>query len=278
VFWNAIDNCEYSGVAVVFAAGNEGTRGLRTPGDRITNSVSTFSVGALKADQQTIASFSSRGPSKCDNQTIKPEICAHGESVRSSLPNNRYGNLSGTSMATPAITGGVALLRQAWPDVTSRRVKELMLETADDLGPAGEDNAYGMGRANLLAAYNKMMAERPVVAMSVVGVVRKVKEGTSAYARVFLTNNTSQLQGVRLSLVLTYNGGTMPLMFLPPTDLDVPANFTNASAALIIELPVPAGLGAIALEPNTWSIRARVEPKGGGTMVHTSEYEFVVTP
>ena len=73
-----MDGAEAAGVAVVFAAGNEGSgaESHRTPADRITTDTNSYSVGALQPGSQNIASFSSRGPSGCDSQTIKPEICA----------------------------------------------------------------------------------------------------------------------------------------------------------------------------------------------------------
>lgn len=160
-FWDAMDGCEAAGVAVVFAAGNEGSGSetLRTPSDRITSTTNCFSVGALDQQSQNIVGFSSRGPSGCDHVTIKPEVCARGENVRSSMPGGSYGELSGTSMACPHVGGAVALLRQVDPDLTSAQVKELLYETATDLGPAGEDNSYGMGIINLAAAYAYLTTE-----------------------------------------------------------------------------------------------------------------------
>jgi len=160
-FWDAMDGCEAAGVAVVFAAGNEGSgsESLRTPSDRITTTTNCFSVGALDRSSQNIVGFSSRGPSGCDHVTIKPEVCARGEDVRSAIPGSGYGTMSGTSMACPHVGGAVALLRQVDPDLTSAQVKELLYETATDLGPAGEDNSYGMGIINLAAAYAYLTTE-----------------------------------------------------------------------------------------------------------------------
>ncbi|NIO04281.1 MAG: S8 family serine peptidase, partial [Proteobacteria bacterium] len=78
LFNAAIDNLEAAGAVVVFAAGNEAWDGLRIPADRITTPLNAFAVGALNQDGESIASFSSRGPSGCDNVTIKPEVTAVG--------------------------------------------------------------------------------------------------------------------------------------------------------------------------------------------------------
>jgi subtilisin family serine protease len=152
--WTAIDNVEAAGAVVVFAAGNEGSgaQTIRIPADRIATSVSTFSVGALEQDGTTIASFSSRGPSDCDGSTIKPEVAAVGVDVRSSVPGNSYTTMSGTSMATPHVAGAAALLRQAKPDATADQIKTALYLSAFDLGAVGEDNTFGHGRIDLVAA------------------------------------------------------------------------------------------------------------------------------
>ncbi|MCC6157864.1 MAG: S8 family serine peptidase [Deltaproteobacteria bacterium] len=160
-FYAAIDAAEAAGVVVLFAAGNEGpaAKTLRSPGNRITTSLNTFSVGALKQDNTTITSFSSRGPSRCDNLTLKPEVSAIGDNVLSSVPGNNYSTMSGTSMATPAVTGAAILLRGAFPEATVDQVKMALYETAVDLGAAGEDNIYGRGRIDVVEAYWWLLAE-----------------------------------------------------------------------------------------------------------------------
>ena len=153
-----IDAAEAAGAIVVFAAGNEGHSGLRLPGGRIDSALNVFSIGALNQDGTTIAGFSSRGPSECDNTTIKPEISAVGVDVRSSTAGGNYGSLSGTSMATPHVAGGVALLRSAFPEATPDHVKGALYNTAVDLGDAGDDNTFGMGRMDVMAAFNYLCA------------------------------------------------------------------------------------------------------------------------
>ena len=155
-FWNAIDNVENAGVVVVFAAGNEGPdpSTMRTPADRIFSPNNSFSVGAVDAQSFgfPIASFSSRGPSGCDNQTIKPEVCAPGVGIYSCYKNGEYRLMSGTSMAAPFVSGAVAILRQYNPEATVEEIKDALLESCTDLGPAGEDNDYGRGIINIKRA------------------------------------------------------------------------------------------------------------------------------
>ena len=63
-----------------------------------------------------------------------------------------YGNLSGTSMATPHVTGVAALAWSLAPAATARQVAAALRSSATDLGPPGVDNGYGFGMVDALAA------------------------------------------------------------------------------------------------------------------------------
>jgi Subtilase family len=155
--WNtSISATEAAGVVVIFAAGNEGpaAKSLRSPSNAILSSVQVFSVGGLQQNGTTIDSYSSRGPSDCNNSTIKPEVVAVGTDVRSSVPGGGYQTMTGTSMAAPHVAGAVLLLREAFPNATPVEIKTALYMTAVDLGTVGEDNAYGRGKIDVVAAYD----------------------------------------------------------------------------------------------------------------------------
>jgi subtilisin family serine protease len=158
-FWNdVIINCEAAGVVVLFCAGNEGVRGLRSPATVALDSVTHFAVGAVDATNDTlppynIASFSSRGPSSCPPDTaVKPEVCAPGVDVYSCWPGGTYLMMSGTSMAAPHVAGIVALMREACPDADVREIKSILMRSAVDQGDAGNDNTFGFGVVDAFAA------------------------------------------------------------------------------------------------------------------------------
>jgi len=153
-FWSFLDACEAAGTVILFSAGNEGPtpNSLRRPADRATDEYRTFAVGALDANIQSwpIADFSSRGPTQCTpdgSWAIKPELAAPGVDVLSSVPGGGYEQWgwSGTSMASPHVNGAVALIYEACPDLSVEEVKQILIETAHDLGSAGNDNDYGYG-------------------------------------------------------------------------------------------------------------------------------------
>ncbi|UCD62959.1 MAG: S8 family serine peptidase [Candidatus Zixiibacteriota bacterium] len=145
-FWGIIDYVEAAGIVTVFSAGNEGPSPMtmRSPADRATSPINSFAVGAVD-NSKLITSFSSRGPSSCDTTQIKPEVVAPGVNIRSSFKDASYALMSGTSMAAPYIAGLVALIRQYNPDATVEEIKYALISACEDLGPGGNDNAYGHG-------------------------------------------------------------------------------------------------------------------------------------
>jgi subtilisin family serine protease len=158
-WWAAIDNCEAAGVVLTWSAGNEGpsSTSLRSPGDRAASPYNSFSVGStIDTPPYTISSFSSRGPSGCGGAyAMKPEICAPGDNVYSAQPGGGYQYLGGTSMAGPHIAGVVALMRAANPGLDVITIKQILMDTANDLGAVGEDNTYGHG---FVDAYEAVLA------------------------------------------------------------------------------------------------------------------------
>jgi len=115
-----------------------------------------FAVGATD-DNDDAASFSSRGPTDIivdgkRSRLTKPDVSAPGVKIMSAMPGGKYGTMSGTSMATPHVTGAIALLYQVNPKSTIAEIRNLLQKTANDLGETGVDNVFGAGRINMLKA------------------------------------------------------------------------------------------------------------------------------
>ncbi len=151
---------EAAGIANIFSAGNDGpaSNTISEPHHINTGLVNSFTVGSISPHDTTypISNFSSRGPTNCPGTgslKIKPEVVAPGQDVRSSSGQSGYSVKSGTSMAAPHITGAVLLLKEAFPFLPGEEILLALYYSAKDLGEAGEDNTYGTGLIDVLAAF-----------------------------------------------------------------------------------------------------------------------------
>lgn len=209
-FWGVIDNVEAAGIVTIFSAGNEGPepKTLRSPADRASSPLNAFAVGAVNISS-VIADFSSRGPSSCDNNQIKPEIVAPGVSIRSCDKDGGFKLMSGTSMAAPYIAAAVALIRQYNPDVTPDEIKNALILSATDLGNSGEDNAYGHGLVNLAKVLNYIPSP---IDPNVTFVGTKILDdqlplpGSSINLQITLSNSPANLEKVTGRLLIENNG------------------------------------------------------------------------
>lgn len=85
--------------------------------------------------------------------------CTTQNCIYSTLPGGRYGNLAGTSMSAPHVTGLVALVFSVNPNLSPQQVQTILQETADDLGASGRDDKFGYGRINAQAAVERAALE-----------------------------------------------------------------------------------------------------------------------
>jgi serine protease AprX len=194
----AVEAAWKAGIVVVVAAGNNGrdnsmgTHGFATigvPG----NDPAVITVGATRTNgtstraDDSIASYSSKGPTLVDH-LVKPDLVAPGNRLVSlrvasstldkSYPGfevgpasgpAKYFRLSGTSMATPLVSGAVALMLQKNSALTPDQVKARLMKTAwkgfaqytssvDDLGNTYSNQydifTYGAGHLDVAAALN----------------------------------------------------------------------------------------------------------------------------
>ncbi len=134
---NAIDTAYSNGILIVAAAGNDGnTSGTGTNIEYPANYSSAIAVGAVDSNNNR-AYFSSTGS--------KLEVSAPGVDIISTYLNNGYEKMSGTSMATPFVTGDLALLKQKYPSYTNLQLRQVLDNNVKDLGISGKDSLYGYG-------------------------------------------------------------------------------------------------------------------------------------
>lgn len=201
-----------AGIVVVASAGNDGRQSGFQLGSRDNEGYGTnygsigcpgndpyvITVGAMKSadknrNHDTIATYSSRGPSRLD-YIVKPDIVAAGNQVASVrkplsfieltspgsvvpvtdykragllgglLGQSNYMKLSGTSMATPVVSGAVALMLEANPTLTPDTIKARLMASADkwtNSQNVGEICTYGAGYLNIPAALkSNLVAKR----------------------------------------------------------------------------------------------------------------------
>src|SRR5206468_494240 len=169
------------GIVVVAAAGNAGRNqhggvqysSITAPGNApwVLTVGASSTMGTIDRGDDTIAAFSSRGPTAVD-RAAKPDLVAPGvgteslSAVGSTLYNSLspyllsgtvptsylpYLSLSGTSMATPVVAGTVALMLQVNPSLTPNEVKAILMYTAQQRS-AYNALTEGAGFLNTLGA------------------------------------------------------------------------------------------------------------------------------
>ena len=126
-------------VLIVAAAGNDGNATLNYPAAY----AEVVSVAATDA-RDVRATFS--------NANSDVEIAAPGVNILSTYMDGGYRALSGTSMATPHVSGVAAIIRTRNPTFSAAQARAKLDASVDDKGPAGRDTQYGFGRVSLVKA------------------------------------------------------------------------------------------------------------------------------
>ena len=143
-----IEALHAAGILAPMAAGNSG------PLPETINSPASYpdsmAIGASDP-YRGLAYFSSIGPSPLTS-LYKPTLVAPGANVLSALPGGLYAFANGTSMATPHVTGALALLRSAAPHYAAISATRQLTLTAAPIGPAPLPNHFvGWGELDALA-------------------------------------------------------------------------------------------------------------------------------
>ena len=165
---NECERLVNSGVVVVAAAGNRGYQNFETtegvfegyaafsvtdPG----NADGVITVGATHRfwpHTYGVSFFSSRGPT--GDGRVKPDLVAPGERIRGPLPGNAWGDLDGTSMAAPHVSGAAAMLMARYSELVGqpRRIKDILCQSATDL--QREKSFQGNGMLDVLRAFQSI--------------------------------------------------------------------------------------------------------------------------
>jgi len=150
----AINRAVKDGITVVAAAGNDGGAGVDAPACM----GSVIAVGATDS-MNVLAGFSSRGGPMADHGVVAP-----GMGIYSTWLGSGYQILSGTSMATPQVSGTISLMLSANPSLTPSEIKDILFNSTCNVAsnsscPTGNipNQEYGYGRVDAFDAYNKVL-------------------------------------------------------------------------------------------------------------------------
>lgn len=144
---SAINNANNNNILFVCAAGNSGTNcdvDARYPASYDLPNI--IAVAATDS-YDFLAGFSNYG-----KNTV--EIAAPGISIFSTLPNNNYGYMSGTSQASPQVAAAIALIASVKPNISALEIKNIIFSSVDKL-PSLIDKVYTGGRLNIQSALTK---------------------------------------------------------------------------------------------------------------------------
>ncbi|MBY0432553.1 MAG: S8 family serine peptidase, partial [Cyclobacteriaceae bacterium] len=167
-----------------------------------------------------MTSFSSWGPT--DDGRIKPDIVAPGLFVFSTISTstNAYGNLSGTSMSSPVVTGSLALLQQLYKSLNSGNfmrsatAKALILHTAREAGAnPGPDYSFGWGLLDAEAAARVIINKDNQNIF-----IREAVLTSGQPFEITLTPKAGPNSKITATLVWTDPAGTPPAPSLNPTN------------------------------------------------------------
>jgi len=171
------------GTVIVISAGNDGKdpeKGLNAdqfaaaPAARFpTNVIIAGSIGqrdstGVLVTTDLLSDFSNRAGASASNY-----LAAFGTGVRTIDHQERTVRYSGTSFSAPTISGAVALLASAFPNLTGAQIVDILFRSADDLGDPGIDAIYGRGRLNIGKAF------QPLGTLSLAGSPDPVSSGGS---------------------------------------------------------------------------------------------------
>lgn len=148
----AVNYAHEQGVLLVAATGNQDncSNGQPPANDTVCYPARMPNVLAVSASDNNDLLWN------LSNYGNEVDVAAPGKDIRSTINNGSYGYISGTSMATPHVSGLAALIKSYVPDLTNVELEEIIIATVEDRGGTGWDIQFGFGRINahkaLLAA------------------------------------------------------------------------------------------------------------------------------
>lgn len=196
--FDSIKNAAAAGHIFVAAAGNSNTNT-----DPINFYPADYALNNIISVASTDASDARSGFSNYGSATA--DLAAPGSDILSTWPNNSYNTISGTSMATPHVTGAVSLLCDLNPTWTYRQVINRVLSTSDPL-PALADITASGGRLNLV---NSLSAPADVTAPTFTGATFRGGPTSFSSVRLSFSERVDPATLTAINVQITGPSGTL---------------------------------------------------------------------
>jgi thermitase len=254
----AVDYARRHGAVVVSATGNDGAPWVRYP----AACPSALAVAATDSDDQqtSFSNYGSQVALAAPGTDIYSTWC-HQNIYLKLCDGNYYLTKSGTSMATPHVSGVAALIWSRWPALTADAVAMQITRTAVDVASPGWDEYTGWGRLNAAAAVTPLTA--PADLWIQLSAPARINSGQTITYSLVYGNGGGEAQDVRITATLPVSlSGAGPFTYFTPSLSAASGPYTQTLTATVgaTALPGTSLVGAAEISSvadlNLWDNRA----------------------
>ena len=221
---DAINTAGQQGALFIASAGNESNNNDANPAYPASYNLSNIISVASTTRTDGLSSFSNYGATTVD-------LGAPGSSIYSTLPNSSYGTKSGTSMASPHVTGAAALLWSQNPTWTAQQVKNKLMQTTDPISALSGKTVTG-GRLNI---NNALAGSTPPPSTNIAA----TDTGWYDNSGYHIPTNTNYIVGDSVSKYRNWMAFNLPTFTTPVTSAKLQIktyNYLSADASETYEL------------------------------------------
>ena len=264
---DAITSANNAGILFVAAAGNSSSNNDISPHYPSSYDVPNVVAVASTDRNDNMSSFSSFGATSVD-------LGAPGSAILSTTPGNLYQTFSGTSMATPHVSGAAALLLSQNDTLTVAELKNILMSSGDPIAALSGTTVSG-NRLNVNNALAQVAPPSPTFNMTVSPGSQAINQGQVASYTIDVTSVLGFADPVNLSLsstpALDATHAFTPGTVTPPgvSTLAITTSTTTAAGDYTLTI---TGTGGVITKSRTVTLTVRPE----GTVVNT--YNSTDTP
>ncbi|MCU6797130.1 S8 family serine peptidase [Paenibacillus sp. WQ 127069] len=244
---DAIQYAQKKGAVVVAASGNESNHatGVHAPVAYPAAYPGVISVGAIDEPETDDITNNNTGAYRYayfTNTGPELKVVASGVNIYSTVPGGANDMKSGTSMATPYVTGLAAMLKAANPKLNADQIQTIIINTATDLGVPGRDDIYGNGLIDGVRAFTTPRLELKYLQPS------QPTVATNTYTYMPVTINATDYNGNVNASIHSASAGSVLLkvnqyesntgQWIPVPSLDREVSLSGGTTFVGLELPL----------------------------------------